>query len=143
MPLSEVFVALQTGVIDGQENPIAQVWSNRFHEVQEYLSMTGHVYTPAYLVAGTNRWSQLPEDIRGVIESTAREIQDFAYSEAERMESDLLRQLESSGIRINTANREEFLEASRPIYEEFGRIVAGGADLVDRATGLRAAPAGF
>jgi len=49
MALSEVFVALQTGVIDGQENPMAQIYSQKFQEVQKYLSITGHVYTPAYV----------------------------------------------------------------------------------------------
>ena len=46
MPLSEVFVALQTGVMDGQENPLAQIYASKFQEVQQYLSLTGHVYTP-------------------------------------------------------------------------------------------------
>ena len=48
LALSEVFVALQTGVMDGQENPLAQIYSQKFQEVQKYLSLTGHVYTPAY-----------------------------------------------------------------------------------------------
>ena len=51
MKLSEVFTALQTGVMDGQENPLTQIHSSKFQEVQKYLSLTGHVYTPAYLTA--------------------------------------------------------------------------------------------
>ena len=53
MKFSEVFTALQTGVMDGQENPYAQIASAKFYEVQKYLSITGHVYTPAYLVVGS------------------------------------------------------------------------------------------
>ena len=53
MAFSEVFTALKTGVIDGQENPLAQIYSGKFQEVQKYLSMTGHVYSPAYLVTST------------------------------------------------------------------------------------------
>ncbi|MFV2032514.1 MAG: TRAP transporter substrate-binding protein, partial [Gammaproteobacteria bacterium] len=49
LSFSEVFVALQTGTFDGQENPLAQIASGKFQEVQKYLSMTGHVYTPAYV----------------------------------------------------------------------------------------------
>ena len=49
MKFSEVFTALQTGVMDGQENPFAQIASAKFYEVQKYLSLTGHVYSPAYL----------------------------------------------------------------------------------------------
>src|SRR5687768_6323371 len=52
MEFKEVFVALQTGVMDGQENPFAQIYPSRFHEVQKFLSLTGHVYTPAYVTAG-------------------------------------------------------------------------------------------
>lgn len=53
LSFSEVFVALQTGTFDGQENPLAQIASGKFQEVQKYLSMTGHVYTPAYVTVGT------------------------------------------------------------------------------------------
>ena len=136
MPLSEVFVALQTGVIDGQENPFAQLASLRFHEVQIYLSLTGHVYSPSYLLTGVSRWNRLPPDIRAVIEQTAREMQDFVYSEAERMDRELLEELRASSIQINEADRDRFLEASRPIYEEFGDTVSGGDDMIQTAIRL-------
>jgi tripartite ATP-independent transporter DctP family solute receptor len=55
LSFSEVFVALQTGTFDGQENPLAQIASGKFQEVQKYLSMTGHVYTPAYVTGETAR----------------------------------------------------------------------------------------
>ncbi len=65
MALSEVFVALQTGVMDGQENPLTQIYSSKFQEVQKYLSMTGHVYTPAYLVSGKTKFASLPRRCAG------------------------------------------------------------------------------
>lgn len=136
MPLSEVFVALQTGVIDGQENPFAQLTSLKFQEVQAYLSLTGHVYSPSYLLTGMNRWNRLPKDIRPVIEQTAMEMQDFVYTEAERMDRELLEELRTFGIQINEADREKFLEASRPIYEEFGTTVSGGDDMIRTAEAL-------
>jgi tripartite ATP-independent transporter DctP family solute receptor len=136
MPLSEVFVALQTGVIDGQENPLVQVSSLRLHEVQQYLSLTNHLYSPCYLVTGLNRWNSLPEDIREEIERTAREIQEFAYAEAERMDSEILEFLRTTGIRINQADRARFLEASRPIYDEFGSAVAGGGEMIEAVIAL-------
>ncbi|MBS1216513.1 MAG: C4-dicarboxylate transporter, partial [Proteobacteria bacterium] len=52
MKFSEVFTALQTGVMDGQENPFTQIYSAKFQEVQKYLSLSGHVYTPAYVTVG-------------------------------------------------------------------------------------------
>ena len=136
MPLSEVFVALQTGVIDGQENPFAQLASLKFQEVQTYLSLTGHVYSPSYLLTGLDRWNRLPEDIRQMIEQIAREMQDFVYSTAERMDRELLEELRRSGIQINEADRERFLEASGPIYEEFGSTVSGGDNMIQTAIRL-------
>ena len=68
LAFSEVFVALQTGVMDGQENPFAQIHSAKFNEVQKYLSLTGHVYTPAYALVGKKKWDSLPADIRDELE---------------------------------------------------------------------------
>jgi tripartite ATP-independent transporter DctP family solute receptor len=141
MPLSEVFVALQTGVIDGQENPLAHIASFQFDEVQEYLSLTNHLYSPAYLIAGLDGWRRLPEDVRGVLEEVASQIQEYTYAEAERMDTTLLADLRDSGIRINEADRVRFLEASRPIYEEFGEAVAGGRQLIEAAGSLQRTPA--
>src|SRR5687768_16975097 len=90
MKFSEVFTALQTGVMDGQENPFTQIYSAKFQEVQKFLSLTGHVYTPAYVVVGSKKWASLPADVRKVLEDTAKEMQSFVYSTAEKDESELL-----------------------------------------------------
>ena len=58
MAFSEVFTALKTGTMDGQENPYAQIASAKFQEVQKYLSITGHVYTPAYVTVHTSTWNK-------------------------------------------------------------------------------------
>lgn len=136
MALSEVFVALQTGVMDGQENPFAQIWASKFQEVQEYLSLTSHVYSPAYVTTGTRAWNRLPEDVRVILLDTARETRDFVYSTAEQMDADLLRELAAAGLQVNEADRDAFVEASRAIYEAFGTEVPGGAELVRRAMAL-------
>ncbi len=135
MALSEVFVALQTGVVDGQENPFPQIFSQKFHEVQKYLSLTGHVYTPAYVTAGKTRWAKLPEDVRKVLESTAREMQEFVYKTAEKMDNELLDKMKSS-VRVNEVNKDAFVKASQPVYQEFGNAVKGGKELIDKALAL-------
>ena len=56
LSFSELFVALQTGTFDGQENPFAQIASAKLNEVQKYLSLTGHVYTPAYVTVSKKHW---------------------------------------------------------------------------------------
>jgi TRAP-type C4-dicarboxylate transport system substrate-binding protein len=135
MALSEVFVALQTGVIDGQENPFAQIYSQKFHEVQEYLSLTGHVYTPAYVTVGAKHYEKLPADVRKILEETAQEMQDFVYAAAEKLETELMEKMKGS-VEINQANKQAFIDASSAIYEEFGNSVSGGADLIKHAQRL-------
>jgi len=137
MPLSEVFVALQTGVMDGQENPLAQAYTSKLHEVQRYLSLTGHVYTPAYLTAGATAWQRLPEEVRRILEETARETQAYVYQTAERLDRELLDQLRGSGIQVNQPDLAAFTAASQSIYQEFAQSVPGGRALIDGATALR------
>ncbi|MDX1711283.1 MAG: TRAP transporter substrate-binding protein [Rhodovibrionaceae bacterium] len=136
MAFSEVFTALQTGVIDGQENPFAQIYSAKFQEVQEYLSLTGHVYTPAYVTVGKNKWEGLPDDIRQTLEETAKETQAFVYETAAKLETDLLKKLKDGGMKVNEADKQAFVEASKPIYDEFAESVEGGGEMVERALSL-------
>lgn len=141
MSFSEVFTALQTGVVDGQENPLTQISSGNFQEVQDYLSMTGHVYTPAYLLVGLNTWESWPEEVRTILEETAKETQAFVYENAERLEGELLTQMqEESDIKVNEADKEAFIAASSAIYEDFGTQVEGGKEMIDTAISLGQQP---
>ena len=133
MKLSEVFVALQTGVMDGEENPLTQIYSQKFHEVQKYLSLSGHVYAPAYITTSAARFESLPKDVRTILEETARETQKFVYETAAREEKDLLDKLKKSSIKINTVDTDAFVKASKPMYDDFAKEVPGAQDLIDRA----------
>ncbi len=136
MSFKELFTALQTGVMDGQENPFTQIWSAKLHEVQKFLSLSGHVYTPAYLTAGAKKWATLPADVRKVLEDTARETQAFVYATAQKDEEDLLGKLKASGLQVNEVDKNAFIQASAPIYAEFGAEVKGSKALIDRAMAL-------
>lgn len=136
MKFSELFTALQTGVMDGQENPYTQIVSAKLHEVQKYISLSGHVYAPAYLVAGSRKWATLPEDIRKVLEQTAREVQPVVYAATDRMEGDLLAKIKAAGVQVNEVDKDAFIAASGPIYAEFGESVKGAKPLIDRAIAL-------
>ena len=137
MSFSEVFTALQTGVVDGQENPLTQIYSAKFHEVQDYLSMTGHVYTPAYVLVGENRWQSLPEDVRQILEETAKETQAFVHENAARLDEELLSKIqEESDIEMNEADKDAFIAASDSIYQAFGEQVEGGKAMIDKAISL-------
>jgi tripartite ATP-independent transporter DctP family solute receptor len=137
MKFSELFTALQTGVMDGQENPLTQIYSAKLQEVQKYLSLSGHVYTPSYLIVGSRKWATLPADIRKVLEDTAKETQAFVYETAAREETDLLGKLKAAGMQVNDVDKDAFFAASKPIYEEFSNEVAGAKALLDQSAALR------
>jgi tripartite ATP-independent transporter DctP family solute receptor len=131
MAFSEVFTALQTGVMDGQENPYTQIWSAKFQEVQKYLSITGHVYTPAYALVSEKHYAALPDDVRSALDTCAKETQAYVYETAATMETDLLEKLKEGGIAVNEADKDAFIAASKPVYEEFATSIDGGQDLID------------
>jgi tripartite ATP-independent transporter DctP family solute receptor len=136
MPFSEVYSALQQGVMDGQENPFPQIWSAKFQEVQKYLSLTGHVYTPAYLIVNEDFWRKLPKDVQATIAKIAWATGDFARSEGERLDKELLTKL-APPMLVNEPDKEAFIRASGAVYQEFGKQIAGGAELVKIIQSLR------
>ena len=136
MAFSEVFTALQTGVIDGQENPYAQIASAKFQEVQKFLSITGHVYTPAYILVSDKNYAKLPADVRSGLEKCATDSQAFVYDTAARLETELLDVIKGAGVAVNNADNAAFIEASKPIYDEFSSSVTGGKELVEKVQSL-------
>jgi TRAP-type transport system periplasmic protein len=136
MKLSEVFTALSTGVMDGQENPLTQIWSQKFQEVQKYLSLTGHVYTPAFVAVGAKRWASLPADVRKIIEDTAKETQAFVYERAKKDDDELVAKFTAAGVKVNQADKDAFIAASKGIYDEFGAEVPGSTALIEQAIAL-------
>jgi tripartite ATP-independent transporter DctP family solute receptor len=130
MAFSEVFTALQTGVIDGQENPMAQIWSAKFQEVQKYLSMTGHVYTPGYLLTSKAQYDGWPDEVKAVLDQCGASTQDFAYKTAAALDEDLVGKVAEAGTEVNEADKQAFIEASGAIYDEFGSTVDGGPELI-------------
>jgi len=136
MKLSEVFTALSTGVMDGQENPLTQIWSQKFQEVQKYLSLTGHVYTPAFVTVGAKRWASLPADVRKIVEDTAKETQAFVYEHATKDDDELVGKFTAAGVKVNQADKDAFIAASKGIYDEFGAEVPGSTALIEQAIAL-------
>lgn len=135
MAFSEVFVALQTGVIDGQENPYTNISAAKLNEVQKYLSITGHVYTPSYLTTGAGQWEKLPADVRAILEKTAVDVQGWMYATGMKDELALVEKL-GKDMKVNVANRAVFVEASKPIYTQFAKEVPTGKKMIDMALEL-------
>lgn len=136
MAFSEVFVGLQTGVIDGQENPLSNIYGARLHEVQKYLSLSNHVYTPIWLTAGQGGWNQYSENIRTAISEAAIETQSWALTRGAELDQELISTMRESGIEVNEVDRDAFIKASTSVYEAFAEQVEGGQALIDRAMEL-------
>jgi TRAP-type transport system periplasmic protein len=133
MPFSELYLALQSGVIDGQENPLTQIHSARLYEVQTFLSLTGHVYSPVYLTAGA-RWSRLDPLLQELLSEIGRDVEQFSLETGANLEDDLLAKLTAAGMRVNKADRQAFRAASRAIYQIFSSEVPQGELLIQLAT---------
>jgi len=136
MPFSEVFVALQTGVIDGQENPYANIWAGKFHEVQKYLSETNHVYTPSFPMASLKRFESYPDEVKTALLEEAAAVQEWTYEKAAALDNETKQKLIDAGMEFNVADREAFVEASRPVYEQFAAEVPMGRELIEKALAL-------
>lgn len=136
MPFSEVFVALQTGVIDGQENPYANIWAAKFHEVQKFVSETRHVYTPSFPTASLRLFEGWPVEVQDAVMTAGAEVQPWTYDMAGKLDDELRQRLIDGGMAWNEADREAFVAASQPIYEQFATEVEGGAALIEQAMAL-------
>ena len=131
MSFSEVFVALQTGVIDGQENPLTNIYAGKLNEVQKYLSLTDHVYSPAYPTVGVAAFGKLDPKIQGILAATAQEVASWARDQGASEDDELLKKLQDGGMKVNRANRQSFVDASKPLYEKFAGEVEGGQKMID------------
>jgi tripartite ATP-independent transporter DctP family solute receptor len=136
MAFSEVFTALKTGVMDAQENPLIQIYSAKFQEVQKYLSLTSHVYTPAYVLVGKDKWDRMAKDQREAITAIAKETQAYVYEQAAKFDSELLGKLKAAGMQVNDPDRAAFVNASKAIYEEFSKAVPRAKEMIDKALAL-------
>lgn len=120
MPFPEVFAALQQGVVDGQENPLSVIESNNFDEVQQYLSMTGHVFSPCVFLMNLDLWNGLSEEDQAHFVAAA---QAGTAANRERVDADEATAIESmraDGMEIiEDVDRDVFIEALASVNAQF------------------------
>lgn len=133
MAFSEVFVGLQTDVIDGQENPLTNIEAAKLNEVQKYLTMSNHVYSPSYPTMALSVYNDMDPEIRDVLVAAAREAGLWSRSAGAKADKDILEELTAAGMEVNTADRAAFVEASKPVYAKFATDIDGGQAMVDAA----------
>ena len=116
MAWSEVFTALQQGTVDGQENPIAVIYSNK---VYDYLAMTNHVYSPAAILFSKTVLEGLPEEYQTVLLEAAQESADFERAACEDNEAAQIAEMEAAGLQVTYPDTAAFQEAVAPVYEKY------------------------
>jgi tripartite ATP-independent transporter DctP family solute receptor len=118
MSFKEVFSALQQGVIDGQENPMAQIMSAKFYEVQKYLSISNHVYTPGYALISKKFFEKLPAHVQYTLRVAGADTGNYARMMGTQMDDVLMREA-AKHLKINEIRRQSFLDASKSLYENY------------------------
>jgi tripartite ATP-independent transporter DctP family solute receptor len=101
MPFSELFSALETKTVDGQENPFNTILSSKFYEVQKYLSVTNHVYSPWIVLASKKWWDGLSKDEHKVLLDAAAASRDFERKDTREEGARALADLKGKGMQIN------------------------------------------
>lgn len=122
LDFSEVYSALQQGVIDAQENPIDIIAANRFNEVQKYLSLTGHFYDFAGLWMNKAFYDKLPPELQKVVSDAGQRAVEFHRKLYADKEEGYLEQLKKAGMQVYQPTPEElkkFQVASDPVYAKF------------------------
>lgn len=133
MAYTEVYNGLQQGVVEGQENPLANIDSMKFYEVQKYMTLTGHTYHTYAAIMNKAAWDSLPEDLQKVIEEAMIVGRDAAREFTAEDEQVILEKIKDQIeiIELTPEGREAFIEASQPIYEEFRSKIT--PEILDRA----------
>jgi C4-dicarboxylate-binding protein DctP len=128
-----VYQALQTGVVDGQENTPSNIYTQKFHEVQKYTTLTNHGYIGYVVVVNKKFWDGLPADIRGQLTKAINEATVYANKISESENSEALEEIKKSGkteIIIPTAAEMAAMQkAMEPLYQDMASRV--GKQLID------------
>ena len=121
MAWGEVFTALQQGVIDGQENPIAIIASNKLWDAgQKNFSFTAHVYSPAPLLMSRKKFNAMPKEDQELFLKTALEVAKFQRKLNRDAEENSMKEMASKGVTVvRDVDRESFKKAMAPVYDQF------------------------
>jgi len=130
MPFPELYTALETGTVDGQENPYSTVEASKFDEVQKYFSNTRHIYNSQLLLVSKKFWDQLSDEEKKIFEDAAVETRDYQRKVAREMDEKSRQTLIKNGMQINDIAPEEIArmrEKVKPVVDKYAAQV--GEDL--------------
>ncbi|CAM8647251.1 DctP TRAP-type C4-dicarboxylate transport system, periplasmic component [Comamonadaceae bacterium] len=126
MAFSELFSALETNTVDGQENPFNTILSSKFYEVQKYVTVTNHVYSPWIVLVSKKWWDQLSKDEQKILSDAAKLSRDFERKDTREEASKAVADLKAKGMQINELSPAE----SARMRDKLTRVYASiGADI--------------
>jgi len=118
---SELYTALQTGVVDGAENPPTGYWSNNFYEVAPYYSLDGHTYSPSMLVMSEITWNKLSDEHKAILKEATKEAGVFNANKAAKTDADVFASLKEKGIQVlQIEDLADWPKAIQPVYDKYG-----------------------
>lgn len=119
LAFSELYIALQQGVFDGQENPLMNIYSSKLHEVQKYISLTGHKYETTPFFASKVIWSQLSKEDQQAIKEAAVEAGKLNREMSMQADAELIQKLRDAGVEINSIDITSFAENTKTVYDKW------------------------
>jgi tripartite ATP-independent transporter DctP family solute receptor len=135
MAFQEVFPALETKAIDGQENPFVTIETSKFYEVQKYLSVTRHAYTPFMVLYSKPLWDKLSPAEQKVLQECAIQGRDEQRKVSRALSDKSFAALKTKGMQVNEltpAEQKRLREAVKPVYDKHAATI--GKETVDRMT---------
>lgn len=133
IPFAELYTALQNKTVDGQENPLSNIVSRKFYEVQNHMTLSGHGYLGYPLLISEDFYNKLPKDLQAIVDEVAKEVTEWQWKESLATESKYLEELRNTKMEITELtpeNKEKFRVATANVYKEFEKI-SGGKELLE------------
>lgn len=118
----ELYSALQLGTVDAQENPPAHIITQRYYEVQDFVSRTNHIHISTPILMNKKAFERMPEEYQIIVKDTAIELAAVHTDMIEDLESEQWELIEENGMKILDVDREPFLEATKSVYEKYEKI---------------------
>src|SRR5699024_2583146 len=128
MDFGEVYSGLQTGVVDGQENPLESFYSSGLEEVQDYVILSNHMYKPAFVTINENFFQSLSEDHQKVILDATKEAESYANKKLEESQEEMREELENLGVTFIEPDMDAFREATQKVRDNLGVKIWGEND---------------
>jgi TRAP-type transport system periplasmic protein len=122
---SELYVALQQGVVDGQENPLMNIYASKLHEVNKFISLTGHKYEMTPFLMSKRTWDKLNDGDRKIIREAAAEATNLQRQMSAEADVKLIGDLKAAGVRIDTVNQAPFAQATSAVTNQWSSSPIG------------------